>query len=148
MVTVTRVSCNPSKTHIWVYIKSERWIHKKHIFELEDQIERQLFSGLELRVTVIEKFRLSRQYTPENFLETYRSSMELELRSYNMLEYNMFKQAQITFPGENDLRMILPDSVIAREKSEILVEYLHKVFCERCGMEDVYKRQDTDTGER
>ena len=54
---------------------------------------------LKLRVTVIEKFRLSRQYTPENFLETYRSSMELELRSYNMLEYNMFKQAQITFPG-------------------------------------------------
>lgn len=86
-------------------------------------------------MTVIEKFRLSRQYTPENFLETYRSSMELELRSYNMLEYNMFKQAQITFPGENDLRMILPDSVIAREKSEILVEYLHKVFCERCGMD-------------
>lgn len=69
MVTVTRVSCNPSKTHIWVYIKSERWIHKKHIFELENQIERQLFSGLELRVTVIEKFRLSRQYTPENFLK-------------------------------------------------------------------------------
>ena len=39
MVFVTRVSCNPSRTHIWVYIKSERWIHKKHIFELEEQIE-------------------------------------------------------------------------------------------------------------
>ena len=25
MVFVTRVSCNPSRTHIWVYIKSERW---------------------------------------------------------------------------------------------------------------------------
>ena len=24
--------------------------------------------------------------------------------------------------------------MISREKSEILVEYLHKVFCERCGM--------------
>lgn len=24
--------------------------------------------------------------------------MELELRSYNMLEYNMFRQAQISFP--------------------------------------------------
>ena len=39
MVFVTRVSCNPSRTHIWVYIKSERWIHKKHIFELEDARE-------------------------------------------------------------------------------------------------------------
>ena len=45
MVFVTRVSCNPSRTHIWVYIKSERWIHKKHIFELEEQIERQIFAA-------------------------------------------------------------------------------------------------------
>lgn len=80
MVFVTRVSCNPSRTHIWVYIKSERWIHKKHIFELEEQIERQIFAGLNVTVTVIEKFRLSGQYNPQNFLETYRSSMELELR--------------------------------------------------------------------
>ena len=42
MELVTTVSCNPAKTHIWVYIRSERWIHKKHIFELEDQIERQI----------------------------------------------------------------------------------------------------------
>ena len=147
MVYVTRVSCNPSKTHIWVYIKSERWIHKKHIFALEDQIERQLFAGLGVTVTVIEKFRLSGQYTPQNFLDTYRSSMELELRNYNMLEYNMFKQAQISFPGEYDLHMILPDSVIAREKSDILIEYLQKVFCERCGMDLKVELEFTETQE-
>lgn len=28
MVAVTRVSCNPDKTRLWVYISSERWIHK------------------------------------------------------------------------------------------------------------------------
>ena len=145
MVYVTRVSCNPSKTHIWVYIKSERWIHKKHIFALEDQIERQLFAGLGVTVTVIEKFRLSGQYTPQNFLDTYRSSMELELRNYNMLEYNMFKQAQISFPGEHDLHMILPDSVIAREKSDILIEYLQKVFFERCGMDLKVELEFTET---
>mgnify|MGYP002553574217 FL=1 len=147
MVYVTRVSCNPSKTHIWVYIKSERWIHKKYIFALEDQIERQLFAGLGVTVTVIEKFRLSGQYTPQNFLDTYRSSMELELRNYNMLEYNMFKQAQISFPGEHDLHMILPDSVIAREKSDILIEYLQKVFCERCGMDLKVELEFTETQE-
>lgn len=31
--------------------------------------------------------------------------------------------------------MELPDTVISRQKSEILVEYFHKVFCERCGMD-------------
>ena len=133
-VIVTKVTCNAAKTCVRVYLKSDRWIHKKHIFSLEEQIKRQCFPGIEVNVKVIEKFHLSRQYTPKNFLETYRSSMELELRNYNMLEYNLFKQAQITFPEEECLDMILPDSVIAREKSEILIEYLHKVFCERCGM--------------
>ena len=55
MVFVTRVSCNPSRTHIWVYIKSERWVHKKHIFELEEQIERQIFFFFYVIVKVIEK---------------------------------------------------------------------------------------------
>ncbi|MDO4307573.1 MAG: PolC-type DNA polymerase III [Eubacteriales bacterium] len=135
MVQVTKVSCNAAKTRIWVYIKSDRWIHKKYIFALEEQIERQCFPGLNVSVTVIERFYLSRQYTPENFLEIYRSSMELELRNYNMLEYNLFKRAKISFSGENTMSLVLPDSVIAREKSEILVEYLQKVFCHRCGMD-------------
>ncbi|WP_373217834.1 PolC-type DNA polymerase III [Ruminococcus sp. 5_1_39BFAA] len=133
-VIVTKVSCNAAKTRIRVYIRSDRWIHKKHIFDLEDQIERQCFPGLTLNVTVIERFFLSKQYTPANFLDTYRSSMELELKNYNMLEHNLFKRAEIVFPQDNTLHMTLPDSVIAREKSEILVEYLQKIFCERCGM--------------
>ncbi|MDO4339781.1 MAG: PolC-type DNA polymerase III [Eubacteriales bacterium] len=135
MATVTKVSCNPAKTRIWVYIKSSRWIHKRYIFALEEQIERQCFAGLMVNVTIIERFYLSGQYTPENLLEAYRSSMELELKNYNMLEYNLFKRAKITFPSADTMHMELPDSVIAREKSEILVEYLHKVFCERCGMD-------------
>ena len=134
-VIVTKVACNSAKTCVRVYLKSDRWIHKKHIFSLEEQIQRQCFPGLEVSVKVIEKFHLSRQYTPKNFLDTYRSSMELELRNYNMLEYNLFKQAQITFPEDDCLNMVLPDSVISRQKSEILIEYLHKVFCERCGMD-------------
>lgn len=134
-VIVTKVACNSAKTCVRVYLKSDRWIHKKHIFSLEEQIQRQCFPGLEVSVKVIEKFHLSRQYTPKNFLDTYRSSMELELRNYNMLEYNLFKQAQITFPEDDCLNMALPDSVISRQKSEILIEYLHKVFCERCGMD-------------
>ncbi len=134
MVQVTRVSCNPAKTRIWVYLKSDRWIHKKHILALEEQIERQCFPGLNVRVTVIERFHLSKQYTPANFLEIYRSSMEVELRNYNMLEYNLFKRARISFPSEEVMTLVLPDSVIAREKSQVLVEYLQKVFCQRCGM--------------
>ncbi len=60
--------------------------------------------------------------------------MEVELKNFNMLEYNLFKRAQIAFPSDEQMDLTLPDSVISREKSGILVEYLEKVFCERCGM--------------
>ena len=64
-VIVTKVACNSAKTCVRVYLKSDRWIHKKHIFSLEEQIQRQCFPGLEVSVKVIEKFHLSRQYTKE-----------------------------------------------------------------------------------
>lgn len=135
MVSVTRVSTNPDKNRLWVYIQGERWIHKKYILELEREIERQCFPGINMLVRVIEKFMLSRQYTPENFLEAYRSSMELELKNYNILEYNLFKQSKITFSDEHRMHVCFPDYVLARDKSEVLVEYFHKVFCERAGMD-------------
>ena len=103
MVAVTRVSCNPDKTRLWVYISSERWIHKKYIIELQQQIERQCFPGIQMRVTVIEKFRLSRQYTPDNFLEAKNcpawnpSSRELQLGNI------IFKRSQNTFSGTEEI---------------------------------------------
>ena len=56
MVFVTKVSMNPGRTHLRVYIESSRWIHKKNIFALEDEIERQCFPGIPMTVTVVEKF--------------------------------------------------------------------------------------------
>lgn len=58
MVFVTKVSMNPGRTHLRVYIESSRWIHKKNIFALEDEIERQCFPGIPMTVTVVEKFHL------------------------------------------------------------------------------------------
>ena len=34
MVTVSRVSCNPAKKRLWVYIHSEVCIHQKNIMAL------------------------------------------------------------------------------------------------------------------
>ena len=51
-----------------------------YIYQLERQIEEQLFSNVPLRVKIIERFYLSRQYTPENFLEVYRPSIDVYKR--------------------------------------------------------------------
>ncbi len=134
LVAVTKISCNRERTRMWVYISSQRWIHKKNIKALESQIEKQFFKGSDLKVTLIERFRLSAQYTPENFFEAYRDSMEEELLSYSELEYNLFHQSKVTFPSPGELKMEVPDTIVSRNRLHILDEYMHKVFCERCGM--------------
>ena len=132
-VKVRKVAVNPQKDCLRVYIVSPQWIQKKYIYYLEEAIREQFFQNTGLQVKIIEKFHLSRQYTPENFLEVYRSSILLELKKYSILEYNMFASAQITFSDPETMELLLTDSVIAREREQELVRVLEKIFCERCG---------------
>ena len=64
-VKVMKVSINPQKDCLRVYVLSRQWIHKKHIYHLEETIKEQFFANAPLRVKIIEKFQLSSQYTPE-----------------------------------------------------------------------------------
>ena len=131
---VARVSINKKKDLLRVYVVSSQWIHKKYIYRLEEEIRSQLFSGAPLRVKIIEKFYLSRQYTPERLLEVYRSSILLELKNYNVLLFHLFRTARISFPAEDSMVLELNDSVIAHEKEDELYCILEKVFNERCGL--------------
>ena len=88
-VKVMKVAINSRKDMLRIYLISSQWIHKKYIYDLEQQIKEQFFADANLQVKIIEKFQLSRQYTPENFLEMYRDSILLELKQYSMLEYNI-----------------------------------------------------------
>ena len=75
-VVVTKVAINQRKDHIRIYIRSRQWIHKKYIYTLEHTIASQCFPGVPMKVKILERFDLSSQYTPEIFLDAYRSSMD------------------------------------------------------------------------
>ena len=130
--TVTRVTLNREKTRLRVYLSSNQWIHKKNIYSLEEAIRNQFFSGMPMEVKIMENFELSRQYTPENFLQVYKESFLLELENYSVVLANLFKNAEISYQGSEAMKLVLPDTVIAREKSGELVRVLEKVLCERC----------------
>ena len=130
---VVRVTLNRRKDLLRIYTVSSQWIHKKYIYKLEDMIQSQLFSHAPIRVKIIERFYLSRQYTPERLLEVYYSSILLELKNYHILLFHLFRTAKITFPEPELMELALENSVIAHEKEEELYRVLDKIFCERCG---------------
>jgi DNA polymerase-3 subunit alpha (Gram-positive type) len=132
---VLKVSANRSKTSIRIYLFGTRLISKEDIFSLEKEIAKQLFDKQKIQVKIIEKFQLSGQYTAKRLMQAYQDSIVLELRSYSLLLYNVYRSAQITFEDEKSMNLVLDDSMIAKERSEELVSILEKIFCERCGMD-------------
>ncbi len=134
-VEVTKVSTNRQRSHLRVYLLSSRLIEKSRIFDLERNIKKQLFPDHELTVKIIEKFQLSGQYNPKKLMMVYHDSVLEEFRNYSLLEYSVFKGAQLEFPEEGKLNLTLEDSVIARQKSEDMVQILEKIICERCGLD-------------
>ncbi len=133
-VKVARVTLNREHTFMRIYLESDKLIQKKYIFTLEQSIKDQLFSDALLTVRIIERFHLSRQYTPRRLMAVYEESIFQELKAYNALLYSMLKEAGRTFTDEETLELAIPDSVIADDRQEELLQILEKIFCERCGL--------------
>ena len=131
---VERVTATRMKDFIRVYISSERLIQKADVFAVEKEIKKQLFAGCNVTIKIHEKFSLSSQYNQETLLELYKDSILLELSRYSHLLYSMFKNAEITFPEEGRMHLLLEDTSLIRGKSEELADILEKVFHERCGL--------------
>lgn len=134
MVEVEKVSMSRDKSLIRVYIVSTRLMHKQNIYGLEEGIKEQLFPHKKVTIKILEKYRLSGQYTPQKLLDIYRDSILLELKNYSILLHNMFRKADCQFPEEDLLELNLEDTMIARDKAAELHHIVEKIFTERCGL--------------
>ena len=134
-VRVEKVTSNRAKNNIRVYLVSKKLIHKEQLFQLERLLKRQLFGNSPVEVKILERFELSEQYTPGKVLELYRDSLLFELREYNILEYNLFRGARISFPEEGLMKLVLEKTTLGEEAADELIRILYKVFTERCGMD-------------
>ena len=79
-VEVTKVATNSDKTYLHVHIFSTHLLAKKNVYDMERAIKEQLFGQSMICVSLVEKYQLSGQYTPENLLKEYRESILLELK--------------------------------------------------------------------
>ena len=134
MAEVEKVTSARDRSSIRVYIKSTRLIHKQNIYDLERGIKDQLFPDKQITIKIQEKYRLSGQYTPEKLLKMYKDSLLLELKHYSIVEYSMFRKAQIVFEDEGKMVLTVEDTMVNRDKTNELKRVLEKVFNERCGL--------------
>ncbi len=134
LVEVEKVTLGRDRSSIRIYLMSPRLIHKQNIYGLEKGIKDQLFPSKRITIKIIERFRLSGQYTPQKLLKAYKDSLLMELKNYSIIEYNMFRKAEFQFPEPDLLKMTVEDTIVTHEKAGDLKRVLEKIFHERCSM--------------
>ena len=94
-VYVERLCLLREQKRVEVHIVSEHIIPYREIALLEYALN-QLFDKAGFTVQVTDRFRLSEQYTPENFWQEYQDSILMILKESNVLEFNIIVESVIS----------------------------------------------------
>lgn len=132
-VECEKVAASRDHSRIKIYIHSDRLIAHKAIREAERAIRSQMFKD-QVDVCLVEKYHLSRQYTPARLLEVYTGSLIDELEEEGELSANLFRKAKKTFLEPFVLELKVEENCIAQVKMEKLKHKLEHIFSERFDM--------------
>lgn len=84
-VEVTKVSKTSTNSLARVYIKNDKVISKKIIYKVEDALKKQVFRIQNMDVRIIDRYSLSKQYTPQTIMDVYYDSILFELENTGLL---------------------------------------------------------------
>lgn len=138
---VTRISVNHARDFYKIYVKAKRLIFKKNIWKLEESIKNQIFKSKDITVKIIESYELSSQYTPKTLFDVYFDSILDEINSHSVLLYNLLRTSKWSFTDDTHVTVTLEETIIAKTRGNSVIEFLEKVFCERCGMDFIVNLQ-------
>lgn len=131
---VIKISNTSSMDRLRIYLKTPHIIEKQDVYAIEREIARQLFAGEAIRITIHERFELSGKYNVKALMEEYRDSILEEFKHYDQFDYLTLYHADYEYPGDDMLRLVLDDTLVAREHKDDIIRILEKILNERCGL--------------
>lgn len=134
LVDITRITTNSEHTKMRIYIESKRLIEKSAIFKVKEQLAKNLRTGKKISIEIIEKYILSKQYTPENLFEIYKDSILLELNESSPIIAAMLKKAPTRFDESGRLVIDLESSIVSEARMKILKDTIEHIFRDRFDM--------------
>ena len=84
---------------------------------------------------------MSSQYTPKTLFDVYFDSILDEINSHSVLLYNLLRTSKWSFTDDTHVTVTLEETIIAKTRGNSVIEFLEKVFCERCGMDFIVNLQ-------
>lgn len=131
---IVRITTNSEHTKMRIYIESSRLIEKSAIFKIREELAKGLRIGKRISIEIVEKYKLSKQYTPENLFDIYKDSIILELNEYSPIIATMLKKAPTRFDDSRRLVIDLESSIVSEAVMRILKDTIEHIFHDRFDM--------------
>ena len=128
---------NHERDHLRVYLKQHASdSQKRYPASWNLPLHNSFLQGRMMQVKVIEKYHLSEQYTPEKLLDLYRDSI---LDGTERLQpdgiQSVFGRRRWSLRAKATCCSRWRTRLSAQTRTHEIVEFLEKVFCERCGLD-------------
>ncbi len=132
---VTEVSINEGKDLISIYLSCSTLIPKRRIYKLENDIKKQVFAEDNVKVRVVDRYKLSSQYNASNFVKEYQDSFLDIFNKRGSGVMSVIRKASFEFPDEKHMNIVLEDSILAKAFSEEIYGVYDFVMCDSCGID-------------
>lgn len=132
---VTHIAMNSAKTCVKIYMRFTRLIGRSVILSVEEEIQHQIRPFFGMQIKIIERYQLSKLYSPQSILEEYHDSILLELGRQNMIKQQLYRKAVIEFTSDTTMEIQVEDSFVARRFAQEISDMLTQMMEQNFGFE-------------
>lgn len=131
---VIRLSENQSQTISRIYISSDHLISGQLLDKAANEVKKAYFASYE-KVEIIPNFHLSSQYNLKNLWDEYSETVLYEIRKKSGILYIILQRSDISFLSENEMEVIMEESIVSEELETKLKKALDVLLLQRCNLE-------------
>ncbi|MBP9996771.1 MAG: PolC-type DNA polymerase III [Lachnospiraceae bacterium] len=146
-VEVRKAAMSPNGGLLKLCILSDHIIMHSDICKMQKAIEKAVFTSSETKVVILQRYELSDTYNLRVLMDVYRDSVVDELKAKDHMLWTTMRHADAEFASDDTMTLIIPDSRTNRTNEKNLVEFLEKIFTDRCGVDAkisvAYKEADS-----
>ena len=129
-VEVKRILMSKSTCSVRIFVESDHILTYQVRRKVEYELRKQILGEAIRCVRIVERYQLSKQYTPEKIMPMYFDSMLAELREESILDYNIVKEAEISFEVET-VKLTVEDTFMVKKRVAYIKEKLYEIYHER-----------------
>ena len=136
-VLVKKVAMSSNGDLLKVCILSDHLIPRDAVIKMQKAIKSTFFKEREIEIRILQKYNLPANYNLRVLMDVYRNSVLEEMRERDHIMAGAFRNAEARFTDDRTMCLLVPDTRTNRTNEPKLIEFLERMFTDRCGVDAI-----------